>query len=89
MAKKKEEIIEEAVKDEIIEEPEVIEDDTVTIRLPRERDNAEDMVVWVNDRRFLIKRGVSVDVPRCVAEVLEHQEEMMEQRYEYESAHQR
>ena len=70
-------------------EPEVIEDDTVTIRLPRERDNAEDVVVWVNDRRFLIKRGVSVDVPKCVAEVLEHREKMLEQRYEYESAHQR
>ena len=86
MAKKKEEL------DEILEEvtePEVIEDDTVTIRLPRERDNAEDKVVWVNDRRFLIKRGVSVDVPKCVAEVLQHQEEMLEQRYEYESAHQR
>ena len=85
MAKKKEEL------EEIIEEvePEIIEDDTVTIRLPRERDNVEDVVVWVNDRRFLIKRGVSVDVPKCVAEVLQHQEEMMEQRYEYESAHQR
>jgi len=86
MAKKKEEL------DEILEEvtePEVIEDDTVTIRLPRERDNAEDKVVWANDRRFLIKRGVSVDVPKCVAEVLQHQEEMLEQRYEYESAHQR
>ena len=86
MAKKKEEL--EEILEEV-NEPEVIEDDTVTIRLPRERDNAEDMVVWVNDRRFLIKRGVSVDVPKCVAEVLEHQEEMMEQRYEYESAHQR
>jgi len=85
MAKKKEEL------EEIIEEvePEIIEDDTVTIRLPRERDNAEDVVVWVNDRRFLIKRGVSVDVPKCVAEVLQHQEEMLEQRYEFESAHQR
>lgn len=86
MAKKKEEL--EEILEEVTE-PEVIEDDTVTIRLPRERDNAEDKVVWVNDRRFLIKRGVSVDVPKCVAEVLQHQEEMLEQRYEYESAHQR
>ena len=86
MAKKKEEL-EEMIEEAM--EPEVVEDDTVTIRLPRERDNVEDVVVWVNDRRFLIKRGVSVDVPKCVAEVLQHQEEMMEQRYEYESAHQR
>ena len=86
MAKKKEEL--EEILEEVTE-PEVIEDDTVTIRLSRERDNAEDVVVWVNDRRFLIKRGVSVDVPKCVAEVLQHKEEMLEQRYEYESAHQR
>ena len=86
MAKKKEEL-EEMIEEAM--EPEVIEDDTVTIRLPRERDNAEDVVVWVNDRRFLIKRGVSVDVPKCVAEVLEHREKMLEQRYEFESAHQR
>lgn len=86
MAKKKEEL--EEILEEVTE-PEAIVDDTVTIRLPRERDNAEDKVVWVNDRRFLIKRGVSVDVPKCVAEVLQHQEEMLEQRYEYETAHQR
>lgn len=61
------------------------EEKTVTIRIPIERDNKEDKVVWVNDRRFLIKRGVYVDVPAAVAEILDHEEEMLQQRYEYES----
>ena len=78
MAKKAEE-----VKEEIIEEM-PIEEETVTIRLPKERGTDEDVVVWVNDRRFLIKRGVNVDVPKCVAEVLENQERMLDERYAYE-----
>ena len=61
----------------------------VRIRLPIERDNNEDKVVWVNDRRFLIKRGVPVDVPESVAEILENEEKMLSVRYEYESKMQR
>lgn len=61
------------------------EEKTVTIRIPIERDNKEDKVVWVNGRRFLIKRGIYVDVPAAVAEILDHEEEMLQQRYEYES----
>ena len=49
------------------------EEKTVTIRIPIERDNKEDKVVWVNGRRFLIKRGVYVDVPAAVAEILDHE----------------
>lgn len=56
----------------------------VRIRLPIERDNKEDKVVWVNDRRFLIRRGVPVDVPESVAEILENEEKMLSIRYEYE-----
>ena len=62
---------------------------TVCIRLPIERDNKEDKVVWVNDRRFLIKRGVPVDVPESVAEILENEEKMLSVRYEYERKMQR
>ena len=62
---------------------------TVRIRLPIERDNKEDKVVWVNDRRFLIRRGVPVDVHESVAEILENEERMLSVRYEYESKMQR
>lgn len=50
----------------------------VKIRLPRVSAKQEDVPVWVNERSWLIKRGVEVEVPECVAEVLRHQEEMME-----------
>lgn len=52
---------------------------TVKIRIPRTKGNQEDVPVWVNNRSWLIKRGVEVEVPECVAEVLRHQEEMLEE----------
>lgn len=61
-------------------------EEMVTIRLPRSRRDEGDVFVSVNERTFLIKRGVAVEVPKCVAEVLEHQEQMLEEAYEFESA---
>lgn len=57
---------------------------TVRIRLPRERRDQDDKIVWVNARRFLIKRGVEVDVPECVAKILRNEEDMLQKAYEYE-----
>lgn len=51
----------------------------VKIRIPRTKADQEDVPVWVNLRSWLIKRGVEVEVPECVAEVLRHQEEMLEE----------
>ena len=51
---------------------------SVTIRLPKNRNQQEDVFVSVNNRTWLIQRGVSVEVPQCVAEVLRHQEKMQE-----------
>ena len=51
---------------------------TVKIKLPRERREQEDVFVGVNQRTWLIKRGVEVEVPACVAEVLMHRENMLE-----------
>ena len=59
----------------------------VTIKIPRERKDQEDVFVSVNMRTWLIKRGVAVEVPECVAEVLQHQEEMMEKIIDFEEAH--
>lgn len=50
----------------------------VKIKLPRVK--GEDAVfVSVNERTWLVKRGIEVEVPECVEEVLRHQEEMQEQ----------
>lgn len=50
----------------------------VKIRIPRVKANQEDVFVSVNERTWIVKRGVEVEVPECVAEVLRHQEEMLE-----------
>lgn len=50
----------------------------VKIRIPRTKADQEDVFVSVNMETFIIKRGVEVEVPDYVAEVLRHQEEMFE-----------
>lgn len=50
----------------------------VKVKIPRTRADEEDVFVSVNMETFLIKRGVEVEVPDYVAEVLQHQEEMLE-----------
>ena len=60
--------------------------DTVTIRLPLTREETGDVFVGVNGRTWLIKRGVNVDVPKCVAEVLRHSEKMLMQSLEFEAS---
>lgn len=59
----------------------------VTIRIPRTKSNEEDVFVSVNMRTWLIKRGVEVEVPECVAEVIRHSEEMMENTMLFDEAH--
>lgn len=51
---------------------------TVTVRIPRLSPKQEDVFVSVNNYTCIVKRGVEVEVPTFVAEVLRHQEEMME-----------
>ena len=50
----------------------------VKIRLPKTKADEDDERVWVNNRSWQIKRGVEVEVPECVAEVLRHKEETLE-----------
>ena len=61
-------------------------EDLVKIRIPRSRENQEDVFVAVNGRTWLIKRGVEVEVPPCVIEVLRHQEEAEADAYDYMTA---
>lgn len=56
----------------------------VKIKLPLTKSEKNDVAVAVNDRTWLIKRGVEVEVPECVVEVLEHQEEMLRVAMDYE-----
>lgn len=58
----------------------------VTVRIPRTKKDEEDVFVSVNLRTYIVKRGVEVEVPDFVAEVLRHQEEMMEEIMLFEDA---
>lgn len=62
---------------------------TVKIRLPKTRENQDDVFVSVNNRTWLIKRGVEVEVPECVAEVFRNQERMLEETFAFEVANQK
>lgn len=59
---------------------------TVTVRIPRVSPRQEDVFVSVNNYTCIVKRGVDVEVPACVAEVLRHQENMMETIALFEAA---
>ena len=50
----------------------------VTIRHPKIKKDQEDLYVACNGERFIVKRGVEVEVPDYVAEIIRHSEEMRE-----------
>ena len=60
---------------------------TVTVRIPRVNPRQEDVFVSVNNYTCIVRCGVDVEVPDFVAEVLRHQEEMMETIALFEEAH--
>lgn len=60
------------------------EEKRVTIRLPLSREERDDVYVGLNGKSYLIKRGVNVDVPAGVAEILRRREEMLEIALAYE-----
>lgn len=59
---------------------------TVRIRLPLSRENSAPVPVGLNDRTFLIKRGVDVEVPESVAKILEESERAKMAAFEYEQS---
>ena len=59
---------------------------TVTVRIPRLSPRQEDVFVSVNNYTCIVKRGVDVEVPVFVAEVLRNQEAMMETITLFEAA---
>ncbi len=58
---------------------------TVFVKLPRTGLEQEDVFVSVNNHTYIIRRGEKVAVPAAVAEVLTHQEEMLETILQFQS----
>ena len=83
MATKKNETPVEEVKNEV---PAETGPKMVKIRIPRTSPKQEDVFVSVNMYTCIVKRGVKVEVPDFVAEVLRHQEEMLEEIMLFEDA---
>jgi hypothetical protein len=57
----------------------------VKIKLPLTKTEKDDKYCAVNGKTYLIKRGVTVEVPDYVAEVLQHEEEMLSIRMAFEA----
>jgi hypothetical protein len=57
----------------------------VRIKLPKTRNEKDDVYVAVNGKSYLIKRGEYVDVPASVAEVLENKEKMLNEAMDFEA----
>ena len=57
----------------------------VKIKLPKTRNEKDDVYVAVNGQSYLIKRGEYVEVPASVAEVLENKEKMLSEAMEFEA----
>ena len=51
----------------------------VKIRIPKTKEQKDDVFVSVNFRTYQIQRGVEVEVPDFVAEVLQNREKMLEE----------
>ena len=47
-----------------------VKEKLVKVRIPKTKENQDDVFVSVNNRTWLIQRGKEVEVPECVAEVL-------------------
>ena len=73
-------------KTEEIKTEEIKTEETVTIKLPRIKGESDSVYVSINERNWLIKRGVSVDVPKCVAELIDQQEKAIEEAYNRKEA---
>ena len=73
----------ETIKKETVAAPK--KEKTVTVYIPKAKKDEDDLRVWVNDRSWLIKKGVKVEVPECVAKVLEHRQAMLDKIMNFEA----
>lgn len=56
---------------------------TVKIKIPRTKKGEGDVTVGVNGMMYRIQRGVEVEVPKVVADILAQSEAVKEKAYSY------
>lgn len=59
----------------------------IPIRLPLTKDEMEDVFVRCNGQTWLIKRGVTVELPKCAVEILERAEDAKMEALAFVQAH--
>ena len=60
----------------------------VRIKIPLEKNGPkDDQQVFLNGRQYIIQRGVEVDVPRGVAEILRNREKMRQDIIAFDEVH--
>ena len=59
----------------------------VKIYIPKVRPDEEDEIVWINDRKWTVMKGVEVEVPPEVAEAIRNRDLMRQQAYDNIAAH--
>lgn len=66
-----------------------VQEKTVKIRLPMIPgvDKQEALYVGVNNRSWVIARGIEMEVPECVVEVIEHSENEAFNAAQFRAAH--
>lgn len=62
---------------------------TARVLIPKDRLANEDVLVSVNDRNYLIKRGAEVELPLEAAEILEEQQRALDRVEAYNAGHAR
>ncbi len=60
-------------------------DKMVKVKIDLTRTEKDDVYVALNGKSYLIKRGVEVEVPAGVAEIIDHSEKMLTQAMEFEA----
>ena len=85
MATKKETVTSVVEEEDIYVDP-IDKQPKVTIKLPVIPGARTTEYVSVNERTWLIKRGVPVTVPKCVVEQITHSEKMQQIAYERREA---
>lgn len=58
---------------------------TVKIKIPRTSKEQGDVFVSVNERTWLIKRGVEVEVPECVKEVIDNSSDAENEAFDFDA----
>ena len=58
----------------------------VKIKLPVTRTETDDVFVGLNGKTYLIKRGVEVEVPAGVAEILKRKDDMLVAAMDFEES---